>query len=429
MLQLQAKLLGFSGLSPMECILCGPVWKTGFTMPLDMMLTMFKLIMLMCMLQLPTASDSTSRVDRLEASLLNAGQNRAQLEKALASVSADQRPDLVWLIEHMPKSDLISMNANALIENSAIAHQAFQAAPWREEVPLEIYRDAVLPYACINEKRDDWRADFNRRFSPLVSDARSTSEAAAILNNIIFEELEVIYSTKRPRADQSPLESIEAGMASCTGLSILLIDACRSVGVPARFAGTPLWSDGSGNHSWVEIYDSGVWRFTGAAEPVGKELDKAWFASRASAAQEGHPSHAILAVTWRKVPLSFPLPWSPEDRSVRAVDVTSRYATVGSVVAEGMVRVRFRAIDREGVRQAVPLRIHVDGDTDVVKAATRDDRFDTNDHLEVILPEQSRIGVEVLWPSGRQMVDLLVDEGQPLITLREPTAPVRPSDP
>ena len=66
------------------------------------------------------------------------------------------------------------------------------------------------------------------------------------------------------------LESMETGLASCTGLSILLIDACRSVGVPARFVGTPLWADGSGNHSWVEIWDGG-WHFVGAAEPAGLE--------------------------------------------------------------------------------------------------------------------------------------------------------------
>ena len=39
---------------------------------------------------------------------------------------------------------------------------------------------------------------------------------------------------------------METGVATCTGLSILLVDACRSVGVPARIAGTPLWS----NNSW-----------------------------------------------------------------------------------------------------------------------------------------------------------------------------------
>ena len=331
MLKEQAEFLGFFVVVSKRIILCGRYWRPGCADLVDMMQIMFKLIMLIWMLQSAAAYASTSGADQLEASLVRSGYNRVELERALASVPTGQRADLVWLIEHMPGADLVSMNANALIENSIVAHQAFDSAPWRDRVPLEIYRDAVLPYACINEKRDDWRRDFNRRFSPLVTEARSTSEAAAILNNAIFKELEVVYSTKRPRADQSPLESIEAGMASCTGLSILLIDACRSVGVPARFVGTPLWSDGSGNHSWVEIYDSGQWHYTGAAEPVGDELDKAWFASRASDAQEGHPSHAILAVTWRKVPLWFPLPWSPEDQSVRAVDVSGRYASADSI--------------------------------------------------------------------------------------------------
>ena len=39
------------------------------------------------------------------------------------------------------------------------------------------------------------------------------------------------HARKRPKPDQSPYESIDAGFASCTGLSVLLIDACRSVGV------------------------------------------------------------------------------------------------------------------------------------------------------------------------------------------------------
>ncbi len=36
----------------------------------------------------------------------------------------------------------------------------------------------------------------------------------------------------------SPFQVIAAGFASCTGLSIFLIDALRSVGVPARLAGS-----------------------------------------------------------------------------------------------------------------------------------------------------------------------------------------------
>ena len=36
-------------------------------------------------------------------------------------------------------------------------------------------------------------------------------------------------------------------------MSIFLISALRSVGIPARMAGTPDWILGGGNHDWVEV--------------------------------------------------------------------------------------------------------------------------------------------------------------------------------
>ena len=47
----------------------------------------------------------------------------------------------------------------------------------------------------------------------------------------VFKKLGVSYhATKRPRPDQSPFESIACGgHASCTGLSTMLVDACRAV--------------------------------------------------------------------------------------------------------------------------------------------------------------------------------------------------------
>lgn len=360
--------------------------------------------------------------DDLDSVLSKSGENRAELEQAMDRIPADQREDLIWLLMHMPEVDLLNMRCEQLLRNSELAHQAFHRAPWSDQVPREIYLDCVLPYACINEKRDAWRSDFNERFSPLVQDAASTSEAAAILNNAIYSELGVVYSADRPRPDQSPQQSIEAGMASCTGLSILLIDACRSVGIPARFVGTPLWSDGSGNHSWVEIYDSGKWHFTGAAEPTGTDLDKAWFTSRASTAVEGHPSHAILAVTWRRVPLNFPLPWLTEDHVIRAVDVTQRYIARAPEVPEGRIRVRFRAIDKDGRRRAIPLEVGIQGNDERVEGITRDDRFDTNHHLEFMLPKGSIVEVLEGWPSGSRTMEYLVTGDEQLITLTSPDA-------
>ena len=90
----------------------------------------------------------------------------------------------------------------------------------------------------------------------------------------------------------------------------MLIDACRSVGIPARFVGTPMWYNNSGNHSWVEIWDNG-WHFTGAFEPTGDRLNEGWFASLAARAVEGHPEYGIYAATWKKTGIFFPMDWKP----------------------------------------------------------------------------------------------------------------------
>ena len=143
---------------------------------------------------------------------------------------------------------------------------------------------------------------------PLVKDCKTPGEAAMKLNSTVFTKLKVRYSTQRKQANQSPKESIDQGLASCTGLSILLSDACRSVGVPTRIAGTPLWSNNSGNHTWLEIWDGG-WHFTGACEPDPKGLDRGWFVQNASEAKKDVPEHAIYAASFRRTDLSFPLVW------------------------------------------------------------------------------------------------------------------------
>jgi len=262
--------------------------------------------------------------DGLESALTRAGENRGELESALAAAPEEQRAGLEFLIEHMPPGDLTALSGAFLLEHLEYAYLAWDASPWKAGMDPALFLNNVLPYASINERRDAYAKDFHERFAPLVKDARTPAEAAAILNNQIFATLGVKYSTARPKADQSPYESMEAGMASCTGLSVLLIDACRSVGVPARFVGTARWSDDSGNHSWVEIWDEG-WHFTGAAEPTGDDLDRAWFSGRASGAKRGDATYGIFATSFQRTPLRFPMVWQPDADFVFGVDVTDRY--------------------------------------------------------------------------------------------------------
>jgi len=346
--------------------------------------------------------------DPVELAISRAGDNAPELRNALAQADPAQAEGLRFLIAHMPERDLTSLTADYLLENLRWAYAARAAVPWGAALDEELFLNDVLPYASINERRDNWRKDFHERFLPLVKDCRTPGEAAQVLNREMWNMADVRYhATKRPKPDQSPYESMEAKFASCTGLSVLLIDACRAVAVPARFAGTPLWSDGSGNHSWVEVWDDG-WKFTGACEFDPAGLNRGWFGGKAAKATRDVPRNAIFATSWKAADTRFPLIWNLRDQSVHAVNVTDRY-TGGA--AKPDPRQAYLEVFRKpgGERVAVDVEVFL-GDQTVGKGRTRDTTNDTNDKFalslepgrEYVLKVPSANFAKAFTPSGKE---------------------------
>ena len=338
---------------------------------------------------------STSVTEKQIASALQrAGKNRDQIKGALAAASKEHRRATRFLIAYMPDRDLRSLSADYIENNVRIAYLAKKTTPWGETIPEALFFNDVLPYASVNERRDDWRADFYRRFLPLVKQCQTPTEAAQILNRDMFKLLDVKYhARKRPKPDQSPFESIEAKYASCTGLSILLIDACRAVCIPARFAGTPQWAKKRGNHSWVEIWD-GDWHFTGACEYNAGGVNKTWFQGDASHAIKDDPLRAIYASSWRSTGSSFPLVWDLRDKEVAAVNVTDRYVLTQATVPDGKVMVTIEVYGPNGERIVSDVTLSTANKTpNRVKSKGQGD--DTNNRLELNLDPNTDYSIRV----------------------------------
>lgn len=285
--------------------------------------------LLSCILMLTLVRSATAQTawwDRaLDEALTLAGGNRNQLEKALHDAPKEQRPGIAFLVANMPQRDLTSLSAEFLLMNLDLAYQARARMPWGKAVPEDLFLNDVLPYANATEKREPWRREMMDRCVPLVKDCKTISTAAQALNATLFARLKVRYSTLRERPDQSPSETIKSGIASCSGLSILLVDACRSVGIPARIVGIPKWAHKPGNHTWVEIWDDG-WHFTGACEHDPKGLNRAWFVGDAAQAKKDSVENAIYAASFKRTRTSFPLVWAPKVVDLYAENVTERYA-------------------------------------------------------------------------------------------------------
>lgn len=328
-------------------------------------------------------NQETTVLDRV---LDEAGSNRVELENALRE-AGPRRAAMQHLIAGMPSSDARTLRAERLLETLRLADLARAEAKWGRSVDDRLFLDHVLPYANVDEPRDPWRKDFRKRFWKLVQDCETPGEAAKTLNAKVFPALGVKYSTKRKRANQSPAESIEQGLASCTGLSIILVNACRACGIPARLAGVKNWRKKRGNHTWVEVWSDG-WHHVGAAEP--NELDRVWFAGDVAHAVSGSEDYGVWATTWSRTPHRFPMAWSTGRSEVFAVETTSRYLPKVPTTDDAQsVRVSMRVRLESGERIAVPVRVVCNEKDVTFEGMSRDESADTNDILAFKLTRQS----------------------------------------
>lgn len=260
---------------------------------------------------------------------------------------ADGEAAARFLAEHMTEADRTGLSNEFLLENLDLAFRARKEFPWAAKVPEAIFLNDVLPYAVFDETRDPWRAELLALSRDVVKDARTASAAAQALNRELFKRVNVHYNTGRKRPNQSLRESKALGKATCTGLSIILVEACRSVGIPARAVGTPMWTNERGNHTWVEAWD-GDWHFAGADEYDAGGLDRGWFVGDASKARANEPRHAIYATSWKRDGgLSFPMVWARNSTDVSAVNVTARYARSDAAPVE-IAALGVRLWDRAG---------------------------------------------------------------------------------
>jgi hypothetical protein len=209
--------------------------------------------------------------ERVERTLKSAGENRGELVRFLNEIPSAMLEGAAFLVAYMPAVDAQTLNANFLLRNTLLAYGTRARYPWGKTIPDSVFFNDVLPYAVVDEQREEWRLFLTFRIEPLVRETKSLQEAAFAVGEGAKKTLNVRYSTSRPKTNQSPSETMMAGVATCTGLSITMVAALRSVGIPARMAGTFRWLEGKngGNHNWVECWIDGKWYCCELAPFVG----------------------------------------------------------------------------------------------------------------------------------------------------------------
>ena len=260
------------------------------------------------------------------------------------------------------------LSANGLIGSVIdLAVRAKQAFAYTDALPKHIWSEYVLNYANLNEARNSIRPLlWERLIMPLLLLNNNTAasynltETVTILNTHMWRLLapagreSVVFGVGKSPAILDPMSVLAYGNASCTGLSILMVQALRAAGIPARIAGTAAWYGDfrQGNHNWVEVWDGlGVvcscdeeneqdcqcgWSFLEPSpdQEVVDTLDRnpceRWFCQPDRFSQASRTKVFAARLVASLGGAHFPLAWERENTDVPAVDRTKFYQQVSS---------------------------------------------------------------------------------------------------
>jgi len=241
--------------------------------------------------------------------------------------------------------------------------------PWTDDLTRDMFFEYVLNYANANEARTNWRPFFthalNQTMNLLLQQQRQQQNRTVEMKKVVklvnlrlwtllgkscskvgvngCVEVDYDESFKIPiwfKSGQTPLvydpmSVVAFGYASCTGISIVLVNALRAVGVPARLVGTPAWngSPENGNHNWIEVYLESQWHFMEGSPAAGDSdnLDKNpcdhWFCNRKSFGPGTH-TRVYASRLDQSVSDFYPMAWDPDNHDVPGEDRTDDYRSV-----------------------------------------------------------------------------------------------------
>lgn len=230
--------------------------------------------------------------------------------------------------------------------------------PWSQGVPEALVQEAVQPDRVAQEAPCDWRPVLTPMAEALVRDCGSAREAVLALATGLPKVTGVYYSPERRKPAMNVAEALAEKKVSCTGQSILLVCALRSVGIPARMVGLLTWNHVPGNHSWAEAWFEGEWHMIEYAE---RDFNTPWVMENIGMLDPQNPLQRIQALTPAGDTLFLPA-YAMNRQELPAVDVTDRYAALARAwyVRAGVTSHEQRLLVDCEARPSGPLSVRVE---------------------------------------------------------------------
>ena len=205
--------------------------------------------------------------------LPDAGVRMEEWEAALdACASEEEKTVMKYYFTCMPMADLCELDFDLLRSYASHAVRLREEMPWTAELDFDVFLAYVAAYRVDFEPIVEHRAFFHDQIVGSGILEGKTLEEAALAVNLWCASRVTFENTDQKVA--SPMGMYNGGLGRCGEEANFVVNALRSVGIPARLVSV-YWAE-SGDHAFVEVLVDGQWRFLSACEPEAM-LNHTWF--------------------------------------------------------------------------------------------------------------------------------------------------------
>lgn len=170
------------------------------------------------------------------------------------------------------RKDIETVTSQYLIENIELAFKVWKK-PWNSDISFADFCRYILPYRAKDEPLPTLRKELMQQYLPILEAHNVTTplEACTIINKLLNKRLE--YVNLIPMLYPTVEETYFFGKGQCNGLCNLCVSIMRSIGIPVVVDYT-IWSKKDWGHNWCSVLSDGSFYCFGPGEfdPVKNKL-------------------------------------------------------------------------------------------------------------------------------------------------------------
>ncbi len=151
------------------------------------------------------------------------------------------------------KNDLLILDADYLIENVEHAVNTWQNSPWGDSISFYNFCNFILPYHNYSEYPESWRASLNERYNWIVQDTntnKNLQQATIAFNKDLLTWFRYTGQFEDYPGRISIKNLMKGGVGNCSDMASVAAYIGRSIGLPIAIEYMPQWGSGNGGHVW-----------------------------------------------------------------------------------------------------------------------------------------------------------------------------------